>query len=246
MIPNKIHYFWFGEEEKPELVEKCIETWKNVLKDYEIIEWNESNYNINKHSFLKKAYKNKKWAFVSDFARLDILYHEGGIYLDTDVEVKKSFDLFLNDPMFIGFMFDCNLGTAIIGAEKRNKVLKELLAIYDELEFNDSPNNDLFTRYFLGKYGDFKLNNKNQDLGDLKIYKKEYFERPTYSKEMGYSVHHFMGSWWRKSKKESNLKFWLKKILKKILGEVFYGKLLSYKALKISPFYGRYLEDRKR
>jgi mannosyltransferase OCH1-like enzyme len=80
MIPKRIHYFWFGGNEKPELVKKCIKSWEKNLNGYEIIEWNENNYDVNKHPFLKKAYKNKKWAFVSDYARLDILNQWGGIF----------------------------------------------------------------------------------------------------------------------------------------------------------------------
>ena len=96
MIPKKIHYIWFGKGEKNERVQKCLESWHKYLPDYEIIEWNEDNFDINFNDFTKQAYDNKKWAYVSDVARFWILYNEGGIYMDTDVEVYKPLDEFLD------------------------------------------------------------------------------------------------------------------------------------------------------
>ena len=103
MIPKKIHYIWFGKGEKNERIKTCIESWKKYLPDYEIIEWTEDNFDININDFAKLAYDNKKWAYVSDVARLWILYNEGGIYMDTDVELYKPLDEFLNEEGFIGF-----------------------------------------------------------------------------------------------------------------------------------------------
>ena len=91
-IPKKIHYCWFGRNEIPEKTLRCIESWKKYCPDYEIIQWNEDNYDINKIPYMKDAYKEKKWAFVSDYARLDVIYQYGGIYLDTDVELVNSLD----------------------------------------------------------------------------------------------------------------------------------------------------------
>ena len=101
MIPKKIHYCWFGNNPLPESVQRCIESWKKYCPGYEIIEWNEGNYNINKIPFIEKAYKEKKYAFVSDYARLDIIYNEGGIYLDTDVELIKNIDPLLEHSCFL-------------------------------------------------------------------------------------------------------------------------------------------------
>ena len=102
-IPKTIHYCWFGRGEKPEIVKKCIDTWKDKLSDYEIIEWNEDNFDINQNDYVKEAYKAKKFAFVSDYVRVYALYNYGGIYLDTDVEVFKSFDDVLDNESFWGF-----------------------------------------------------------------------------------------------------------------------------------------------
>ena len=97
MIPKKIHYCWFGGAPKSKLAKKCIKSWKRKCPDYEIIEWNESNYDVTKIPFMKEAYDAKKWGFVPDYARLDIIYNNGGIYLDTDVEIVKSLDDLLSD-----------------------------------------------------------------------------------------------------------------------------------------------------
>lgn len=102
-IPKVIHYCWFGKGEKSNLSEKCIQSWKEKLEGYEIIEWNEENFNINCNKYVKEAYERKKYAFVSDYVRLYVLYNYGGIYLDTDVEVLKTFDQFLVNDSFVGF-----------------------------------------------------------------------------------------------------------------------------------------------
>lgn len=92
MIEKVIHYCWFGGAEKNEIILTCIESWKKFCPDYKIIEWNENNFDINMCDFIKEAYENKKWVFVSDFVRLYVLYNYGGIYLDTDVELMDSLD----------------------------------------------------------------------------------------------------------------------------------------------------------
>lgn len=239
-IPKVIHYCWFGDDRKKKEIEKYINTWKNVLNDYEIIEWNEKNTDFTNNSFAKSNFEKGKYAFVSDYVRLKVLYEYGGIYLDTDIEVKKKFDDMLNNEIFIGFMFDCNVGTAVIGAEENNKIINELLSIYDDLGETNIPNNDLFTQFLLDNYKDFRLNGQMQLLeSGLKIYPKEYFERPTYNSKMGYSVHHYNGSW---RDKKSGI---LKKVIKMVIGDVLAGKLSHYKALKVSPFYQVYLEHKK-
>lgn len=101
MIPKKIHYCWFGRNPLPELARRCIESWKKYCPDYEIIEWNEDNYDINKIPYVKEAYQAKKWAFVTDYVRLDVVNKFGGIYLDTDVELLKSLDSLLKYKAFL-------------------------------------------------------------------------------------------------------------------------------------------------
>ena len=104
MIPKIIHYCWFGGAELPEKDRKCIESWKKFCPDYQIIEWNENNYDVTKNTYMYQAYQAKKWGFVPDYARLDIIYQHGGIYLDTDVELVKNLDSLLENDAFMGFV----------------------------------------------------------------------------------------------------------------------------------------------
>ncbi|MDD6061365.1 MAG: glycosyltransferase, partial [Oscillospiraceae bacterium] len=103
MIPKTIHYCWFGRGEKPKLVQKCMASWQKNLPGYTFVEWNEDNFDVNQNLFVQQAYAHRNFAFVSDYARAQALYNEGGIYLDTDVEVLKSFDAFLENRFFAGF-----------------------------------------------------------------------------------------------------------------------------------------------
>lgn len=241
MIPKIIHYCWFGGE-KPEELKKYISTWKKMY-GYKIVEWNEKNCDLSKNKYLKDAYNKKEWAFISDYIRLEVLYKYGGIYLDTDVEIKKKFkDEFLNSSMLISFMFNCNLSTAIIGAEPKNLIIKELLDLYVSKKVERVPNNDMFTKFFLEKFPDFKLNNKFQILEDnIIIYPKEYFECPSSSVDKGYSIHHFTGSW----RKEKSAKKKIKKYIIRIMGVNIYQRIVRYRAISKSPFKERYYLDIK-
>ena len=102
MITKTIHYCWFGRGELPEKAKQCIESWKKFCPDYEIKEWNEDNFDMNSCAYVKEAYEAKKWAFVSDYARFEILYKYGGLYFDTDVELVKSFDDIVSKGTFMG------------------------------------------------------------------------------------------------------------------------------------------------
>ena len=139
-----IHYCWFGGNSLPKLAKKCIESWKKYLPDYEIIEWNEKNFDINLCPFVKEAYDNKKWAFVSDYARLYALYKYGGLYLDTDVEILRDIEFLKNDEMFMGREDENFFATAVIGVkEENNKYIRKILDYYDSLSGFD-PNIDVF------------------------------------------------------------------------------------------------------
>ena len=128
MIPKIIHYCWFGNGPIPEKDKKCINSWKKYCSDYKIIQWNEKNYDITKNKYMNQAYQQKKWGFVPDYARLDIIYTYGGIYLDTDVEIIKSFDSLLSNRGFAGFERPdyVNLGLGF-GAEAENIIIKKML-----------------------------------------------------------------------------------------------------------------------
>ncbi|MFI3165982.1 MAG: capsular polysaccharide synthesis protein [Bacillota bacterium] len=136
MIPKKIHYVWFGGKEKPELAKRCIESWKRFCSDYEIIEWNESNFDINSNVYIRQAYESKKYAFASDLVRLLVVKEHGGIYLDTDVEVVKPFDELLVFDAFIGFENEefCNTGQGF-GSEANSKFIDVMIAEYENSVF---------------------------------------------------------------------------------------------------------------
>ena len=138
MIPKIIHYCWFGNNPKDEQTLKYIEGWKKLLPDYELREWNEKDLSKVNNKYVEEAYQSKKWAFVSDYFRLYALYNEGGIYFDTDVEVRKSFDEFLNLDFFIGSeLFEKNkqIGKAVIGAKVKSPIIERLLKEYDDISF---------------------------------------------------------------------------------------------------------------
>lgn len=133
MIPKVIHYCWFGGKRKPKLVRDCIKSWRIYLPEYEIIEWNENNIDL-LHPFVRGVYKQKKWAFVADFIRLRVLCEYGGIYLDTDMMVMKSFDALLENECFFGAENQDYINAAIIGCEKNNKFIQECLLRYDLID----------------------------------------------------------------------------------------------------------------
>jgi mannosyltransferase OCH1-like enzyme len=206
MIPKKIHYCWFGGKPKPQSVLNYIESWRRFCPNYEIIEWNEDNFNISDNIYCKEAYDSKKWAFVSDVARLSALYQEGGIYLDTDVEVKKSLDDLLDNKGFFGFEVPIYVGTNIIGACKGNEFIKSLLNDYDERRFikldgdlDTTTNVEVTTK--LAKEMGLALNGQQQTINGVTFYPQEYFcpydyttGRMTKSK-LTYSIHWYNQTW---------------------------------------------------
>lgn len=135
-IPKKIHYCWFGNNEKPECILQCIESWKKFCPDYEIIEWNESNYDIDALEYTRQAYDAKKWAFVSDVARLKVVYDHGGIYMDTDVEILDNIDRYLENEMFMFFQCERTLASGLgFGGVKGQKDIGDMLEDYRDRQF---------------------------------------------------------------------------------------------------------------
>lgn len=213
MIPKKIHYCWFGKSDKGELFYKCYKSWKKFFPEYEIIEWNERNFDVNVNKYIKEAYKEKKYAFVSDYVRLKVLYENGGIYFDTDVEVIKRFpEEILINGYFAKETYNeiaTGLGFAV---DKENKIIKYMMDDYENISFyNDDGKLDLTpctkrNTYSLIKRG-YKIDKSTQKIDNIKIYDPEYF--------CGYdvfnnnycitsntiTVHHYAASWlpWKKS-----------------------------------------------
>ena len=211
MIPKIIHYCWFGGNPLPELALKCIDSWEKCFPGYEIKEWNESNYDVHKIPYMSEAYNAKKYAFVSDYARFDILYEHGGIYFDVDVEVIKPFGEILDDTGFMGVEganSGCNAGLGV-GVVAGLGVVKEILDAYKNEHFlsNNGINEynlktivERVTEIFVKKGFDVK-SNEIQKVAEITIYPSEYFAPKsqktgiTKITENTVSIHHYDGSW---------------------------------------------------
>ena len=158
MIPKIIHYCWFGGNPKPEIIEKCIASWRKHCPDWEIVEWNESNYDVSALTYTKEAYEAKKWAFVSDVARLEVIINHGGVYLDTDVEIlaMNPFDAYLHYDAFLAFDTERSIASGLcLGGERGSLLCQKLLAPYLETHYtkktetvNSMVNKPVFQKEF--------------------------------------------------------------------------------------------------
>lgn len=213
MIPKVIHYCWFGRNPLPESAVLCINSWEKYFPDYEIKQWNEDNYNIEKIPYIKEAYEHKKYAFVSDYARFDILYHEGGIYFDTDVEVIKKMDDIISLGNFMGCeatlsgvnnQINPGLGLA---AKAGLGIYKEMLDFYEKKHFvKEDGTLDLetivtYTSNVLEMHGYDNKKKNIQTIEGITIYPEEYFCPMNYhTGELKIthntrSIHHYSMTW---------------------------------------------------
>jgi len=207
MIPKKIHYCWFGRGEMPQLAKDCIATWHEYMPDWEYKLWNEENFDVNIIPYTKEAYEAKKYAFVSDYVRLLALCNEGGLYLDTDVKVFKSFDDLLCHRAFAGFEGSKHVpvGTCVLASEANGIWVKEQLDYYKDRHFiNSNGSCDLTTNVQFISYkmreGGLEQNGKEQVYRDLHVFPVEYFcPRQTtgeyFRTENTYCDHLGLGSW---------------------------------------------------
>jgi mannosyltransferase OCH1-like enzyme len=200
MIPKTIHYCWFGGKEKPEAVKKCIESWKKYCPDYTIIEWNEFNFDTTYNKYTTDSYILGKYAYTSDVARLWALYNFGGIYMDTDVQVYQSLDKFLEYFFFTGFESAHYPVTAVMGAEKGNELIKEMLDVYDKKIFkthenwHDYETNTMIMSDIIGKY--FERDVPALQIKDnMAIYPPETFCTHVDLTKDVYAQHLMLGSW---------------------------------------------------
>ena len=209
-IPKVIHYCWFGKNEMPTLNMKCIDSWKRLLPDYDLELWNEERFDVNMNQFTREAYQMRKWAFVLDYVRLYALYHYGGIYIDTDVEVLRPLDRFLVHSAFTGFESSDYVPTGIMGAEKGNKWVERLLEYYEDKRFivegglDTTPNTAIITDLSI-EMG-LSPDNSYQILDhDVHIYPKEFFCPMAFDSlrkditDNTYAIHYFSGSWLSRS-----------------------------------------------
>lgn len=214
LIPKKIHYCWFGDNPIPDKYKAWMESWSKFCPDYEIIEWNENNYDITKNKYMYQAYRCKKWAFVPDYARFDIIYNEGGIYLDTDVELVKNLDDMLYQRGFAGFESEDKVAFGLgFGAMRQLPIIRELRDSYDEIEFLLPESTTslvaspaIQTNFLEGK--GLNANGTFQIIEGLSIYPEKVFCGKHMSSmkividEETRSIHHYEGSWLDNNHKE--------------------------------------------
>lgn len=217
IIPKKIHYMWLGEKEIPDTLQKCMESWKRFCPDYEIIRWDESNYDVHKNLFVSQAYDSGKYGFVPDYARIELLYEYGGIYLDTDVELKRNLDDLLYQEAFCSVekWQVLNFG-GCSGAVKGHTALKSFLerwrhrSLIREDGSVDNISSGLIDTSVALNMG-YKINGKTQTVNGLNIYSYDYFHPYDYMSgklEMTddtFSIHHFHGGWLNEKMKKDNL-----------------------------------------
>lgn len=237
MIPKKIHYCWFGRGEKPQLAKKCISSWQEKCPDYEIIEWNEDNFDINLNGYTKWCYENRKYAFLSDYVRLWVVYQNGGLYFDTDVELLKNTDFLLENEAFFGFetgglgefknaISNTGLG---FGSIAKSEALEVMLKEYDFLLDGKHGvigcpelNTKALVKLGVDRDGTY------QKLSNVTVYPKDYFNplESTTGKlnktKNTVSIHWYMGSCLTTRQK---LRSMLSKPLHRILGVDFMRKL---------------------
>lgn len=213
MIPKIIHFCWMSGDPYPADIQKCIDSWKRLLPDYEIRLWNAKNFDINKSEWVKEAFEAKKYAFCADYIRLYALYNYGGIYLDSDVEVIKSYDDLLDLPYFIGLESKQYFEAATIGAEKNNPFIGEILKYYKDRHFiKENGEQDtlvmpevmmkvtdsIFKRNVINCKADFVFSDNVINVFEYDWFSpidstgKRYVLKVT---ENTYSIHHFASAW---------------------------------------------------
>lgn len=253
MIPKIIHYCWFGHNPKPALAEKCMKSWRRFCHDYEIIEWNEDNFSIaDAPLYVRQAYEAKKWAFVTDYVRLYAVAKCGGVYLDTDVELIKSYDPLLKYEGFAGFESETEIAIGLgFGAEKDNPYIVKLRDSYNDLSFvnpdgslNLTPAPLLHSKVL--QESGARLDGSYQKLDGFVLLPMEYLCPKSFvdgilqTTEKTYSIHHYEGSWlskeqqnnkntrWKQKKRrarEKKIRGGIHKVVAAVIGEKRYKKM---------------------
>jgi len=230
MIPKIIHYCWFGGRPIPRRLQQCIDSWKRCMPDARVARWDESNYDVNSMPYVAAAYQAKKWAFVADYARLDIIFREGGIYLDTDVELLKSLDPLLHDRAFCARENRKQVNTGlVVAAEAGNAVIRKLRDAYLSYSFPSEPCTVLQTE-LLQNMG-MVASDAIQRIDDLTIYPQEYFNSKdefgiSHPTSNTFAIHHAEASWmplrWRFMKA-------MRRICEKLMGERMLSSIVALK-----------------
>lgn len=249
MIPKIIHLCWLSGDEYPPLIKKCVDTWKEKLPDYEFILWDTNKFNLEDNIWVKQAFETKKYAFAADYIRLFAVYHYGGIYLDTDIEVLKSFDDLLDRPYFVGEEGESVIEAGVFGAEKNADWLKKCLDYYEGKEFIKKDGTfDTLTlpRIMMSQISnlrtfkqvlpkDIDIETIKQDTDTMYMFPKDFFCAKNHGTgviektENTYCIHHFAMSWL--PKKRTFLPN-LKRKLMSVFGVTFINKLIQVLGLR--------------
>lgn len=253
MIPKVIHYCWFGGAELPETAKRCIESWKKYCPDYEIVRWDESNFDLQCNDYVKEAYKAKKWSYVTDVARIKILYENGGIYLDTDVELIKPLDSLLNCKAFagaerVGVKRAVNTGLGY-GAILHLPALKGLLEKFDNEPYDSEvPAIFRIVGTYMNEHG-FEQKDTVQQVGDFTVYPWEYFgpvDSTTMKRSITqntYSIHWYSGSWISdKKRRDTELRVKCCKLFGRTIGLRVHGHLSAINSEGFGRYVARHLK----
>jgi len=207
MIKKVIHYVWVGKNPLSDLAKACIESWKKFMPCCEIIQWDETNFDVNANQYCKETYETEKWAFCSDYIRLYVLYKHGGIYMDTDLELIKPIEQYLNHKAFLSFENANYFQSGLIATESENLWIKHLLDFYNNKKFikangkmDLTPNTTTITVLSKEMYPELRLDNTEQHLDNFSIYPKEIFCANEFAGKVKImpetcSIHHYAGSW---------------------------------------------------
>lgn len=213
-IPKIIHCFWFSGSPKDEMAKKCMASWRKYCPDYEIIEWNAENYDLNKNDFMYSAFKNRKWAYATDYARLDAVYNYGGFYFDLDLELTKNIDDLRHADFVAGFGPIRDIELAAFGAKKHSPLVAKMLKVYENREF-DPDNLTLFHVQpvimddFMKNNG-FRIDGQVQNVDNqFLLHRNAFSPRDWFTGELkctdeAYGIHHCAGSWISKGSKATD------------------------------------------
>lgn len=215
-IPKKIHYCWFGGSPLPKSAVRCINSWKKYCPDYEIIRWDETNFDTGCNAYCAEMLRLKKWAFLTDYVRLKVVYEQGGIYLDTDVQIIRPLDPLVERGPYMGFENTGRVATGLgFAAEKGNAIIRENMAYYEQLtQFTELKSCPFITTEVLQRHGLTEDTDDIQTVEGMTIYPEEYLcpknERTGLTKvtKNTYSIHQFDASWFEESWKAGQKKRW--------------------------------------
>lgn len=239
MIPRVIHYCWFGSKPLPKDLQDCIDSWKRFCPEYTFMKWDESNYDVHQIPYLSEAYQQQRWAYVSDYVRLDVVYQYGGIYLDVDVELVRPLDSLLELSCFLGCEYGNDVNTGIcFGASKNHWFIQENKKIYETHSFKDLQKTCVeITTDLLLSYG-MKRQKGIRYIKDIRIFPPEYFNPIHFwtgkleLTDKTYSIHHAYGSWVKPSKIPMKYKIAVRLMVDRLWGDGTYRRWLRKYKLK--------------